>query len=201
MLDAAESLFAAGGANAVTVEAVVQTAATSVGSFYARFTDREGLLAAMHARFLDRMQAEAAAAIAAAARQAPLAEAVAEFVGHTYRIAVRHRASILFFVATSATDTPLRNQGLAANPAFAAAFSAAVGPFRAEIAHAQPERAVDVAFRILFAMFVQRALFTPREATGRSLSEAAIAREITNCLVAYLRAPPGGRGPAKRPRA
>lgn len=42
-------------------------------------------------------------------------------------MAVRHRASILFFAATSATDAPLRNQGLAANPAFAAAFAAAVG--------------------------------------------------------------------------
>jgi hypothetical protein len=90
----------------------------------------------------------AAAAIAAATRQTRLAEAVAAFVGHTYRVAVRHRASILFFVATSATDTPLRNQGLAANPAFAAAFAAAVGPFRDEIAHAKPEQAVDVAFRI-----------------------------------------------------
>jgi AcrR family transcriptional regulator len=193
MLTAAEALFAAGGAEAVTVEAVVRTAKTSVGSFYARFTDREGLLIAMHGRFLERLRTEAAGAIAAAAGQPSLARAVAAFVKHALPAAVRNRESILFFVATSATDTPLRQEGLAANPGFAAAFVAALSPHRAEIAHAKPDQALDVAFRIFFAMFVQRALFTPEEATGRSLSDTALAEEIANCVVAYLSRPPRDR--------
>lgn len=188
MLDAAEALFAAGGADAVTVEAVVAAAGTSVGSFYARFTDRSGLLAAMHGRFLERMQAETGAAVAAAVRQPSLPLAVQAFVQQTLSAARRHRESILFFVATSATDTPLRQQGLAANPGFARAFAAAVMKFRPEIAHPRPELAVDVAFRVLFAAFVQRALFTPKEATGRAVSDAALAEEISRCLVSYLSA-------------
>jgi AcrR family transcriptional regulator len=191
MLDAAEALFAAGGAEAVTVEAVVRKADTSVGSFYARFRDREGLLVAMHGRFLERLRAEAAGAIAAAAGKPSLARAVAAFVRHALPAAVRNRESILFFVATSATNTPLRQEGLAANPGFAAAFVAALSPHRAEIAHAKPDQALDVAFRIFFAMFVQRALFTPKEATGRAVSDAALATEISSCLMAYLSSPTG----------
>jgi len=189
MLDAAEALFAAGGAEAVTVEAVVAAAGTSVGSFYARFTDRAGLLAAMHGRFLERMQAETGTAVAAAIGQPSLALALKAFVQQALSAARRHRESILFFVATSATDTPLRQQGLAANPGFAGAFAAAVMQFRQEITHPRPELAVDVAFRIFFAVFVQRALFTPKEATGRAVSDAVLAEEISRCLASYLVAP------------
>jgi AcrR family transcriptional regulator len=189
MLTAAEALFAAGGAEAVTVEAVVRKAGTSVGSFYARFTDRAGLLAAMHGRFLERMQEETGAAVAAAGMQPTLDRALGTFVKHVLRAARRHRESILFFVAISATDTPLRSQGLAANPGFAGAFAAVVMPFREQIVHRRPEAAIDVAFRVIFAMFLQRAMFTPREATGRVLSDASLAKELTHCLVSYLTTP------------
>jgi AcrR family transcriptional regulator len=191
MLDAAEALFAAGGAEAITVEAVVRSARTSVGSFYARFVDRAGLFAAMHGRFLERLQAEAGAAVAAAMSESTLPRVVAAFVKQSLPAAVRHRESILFFVVASATDTPLRQQGLAANPGFAAAFASVVMPFRTEILHARPELAVDVAFRMFFAAFIQRALFTPKEATGRAVSDAALATEISSCLIAYLSSPRG----------
>jgi len=189
MLDAAEALFANGGADAVTVDAIVRQAKTSVGAFYARFADRAGLLAAMHQRFIERMAVEAQTAVSKAFRQADLARAVAAFVKHALPAARKHRESILFFVVTSATESPLRKQGLAANPGFAAAFAAAVMPFRGEIAHSHPEDAIDVAFRILFAVFLQRALFTPGEATGKPINDASLAKEIAHCLVAYLTTP------------
>ena len=191
MLDAAEALFAKGGSDAVTVDAIVRRAKTSVGAFYARFADRAGLLAAMHGRFLERMGAEAHAAVSKAARETKLARAVAAFVKHALPAARKHRESILFFVVTSATESPLRRQGLAANPGFASAFATALMPCRTEIAHPHPELAINMAFRIFFAVFIQRALFTPTEATGKPLTDASLANEIANCLVAYLTAPTG----------
>ena len=106
-----------------------------------------------------------------------------------FESARKNRESILFFVATSATDTSLRHQGLAANPGFAAAFAAVILPFRDQIKHQNPEIAIDIAFRIFFAMFIQRALFTPREATGRAITDTVLAKEITNCLILYLVSP------------
>lgn len=186
MLDAAESLFANGGADAVTIEAVVRQSGTSVGAFYARFTDRAGLLSAMHGRFHERMKQEAGSAVAAAIVQPTLKHVITTFVKCALPAALRHRESILFFVATSATDTPLRQQGVAENNSFAAAFTAMLEPFTAEIAHPDPELAIDMAFRIFFAMFIQRALFTPEEATGRELSDELHMEEIIHCLVQYL---------------
>lgn len=186
MLDAAEALFATGGPEAVTIEAVVRESRTSVGSFYARFADRAGLLSTMHGRFIERMYAESASAVAAAVKQPNLGQAIEAFVNQALPAAVSHRESILFFVATSATDTPLRQQGLAANPAFAASFTSVILNFRHEITHHSPEIAADFAFRVFFAMFLQRALFTPHEATGRTFSDADLAAEISGCLVKYL---------------
>ena len=54
MLDAAEVVFAEGGADALTVDAVVKRPEGSIGNFYGRFGDRDGLLQAMHGRFLER---------------------------------------------------------------------------------------------------------------------------------------------------
>lgn len=186
MLDAAEALFAAGGSDAVTVEAVVREANTSVGAFYGRFGDRDGLLAAMHDRFLESLSAVAATAVQAAARRPTLREAVATFVQHALPAARKYRESILFFVAVSATDTPLRRQGLAANPQFAAAFAAVVMPHLVAKGHPRGELAADFAFRMLFALFVQRAMFTPREATGRTISDRVHAAEVARAIVAYL---------------
>lgn len=186
MLDVAERLFAAGGADAVTVDAVVRGAKTSVGAFYARFEDRAGLLQAMHERFLGRMQAVTMEAVAAARMQPTLHDAVSTFVQRILPAAREYRESVLFFVATSATDTSLRSQGLAANPMFTAAFAGVVLPHRAAIGHHDPELAVDVAFRMLFALFVQQAMFTPRETTGRNVSVKRLTAEIARSLVSYL---------------
>jgi AcrR family transcriptional regulator len=186
MLDAAEALFAEGGANAVTVEAVVRQSGTSVGAFYARFIDRSGLLSAMQDRFHVRMMNETATAVAAASTQPSLKHALNTFVKCALPVARKYRESILFFVATSATDTPLRRQGVAENPNFAAAFSTLLQPFRKEIGHKDPDLAIDIAFRIFFALFIQHTLFGVKETTGRDLDEDQFIEEISQCLYLYL---------------
>ena len=54
MLDAGEQLFYEGGSPALTLEAVIERAETSTGSFYARFGDMRGFLDAMLDRFVAR---------------------------------------------------------------------------------------------------------------------------------------------------
>ena len=95
MLDAAESLFASGGAEAVTIEAVVRQAETSVGSFYARFINRDGLLAAMHSRFLENFEKEAKAGIAVALRQPTIERALLSFMKQAFESARKNRESFL----------------------------------------------------------------------------------------------------------
>src|SRR5512138_2072181 len=50
LLDAAEELIAERGVSSVTVSEVVRRAGSSVGAFYARFPDKDALLATLHER-------------------------------------------------------------------------------------------------------------------------------------------------------
>jgi AcrR family transcriptional regulator len=186
MLDAAEALFAEGGVEALTVEAVVERSSTSVGSFYARFGERDGLLEAMHERFLERLATGGQIAIQAAARQKKLVGALEVLITHIFAIVREYRNSARFFVMHRSTDVKLRAQGIQANAFFARMFTDLVLRYQNEIAHAKPANAADVAWRMTFAMFAQQVMFENQEVSGAAISDKALVRELARCLTAYL---------------
>ena len=187
MLDAADALFAEGGDEALTVEAVVERSSTSVGSFYARFGDRNGLLEAMHERFLERLGAGSQMAIQAAVRQKTLVGALEVLLTHMFAIVREYRNSARFFVMYRSTDVKLRTQGIQANAFFARMFADLVMRYQKEIAHAKPANAADVAWRMTFAMFAQQVMFENQEVSGVAISDKALVRELARCLTAYLK--------------
>jgi len=193
MLDAAEAIFAEGGDGALTVEAVVKRADTSVGSFYSRFGDRDGLLQSMHERFLLRLGGAAHVAVAAAGNEKTLAGAIEVFISHLFTAAGEYRNSARFFVLHRSSDPNLRAQGIRANTLFAGIFTTLMLSHREEIAHASPETAIDVAWRMLFAALTQQMMFDDEEVTGVKMTSPALVREIACCLVAYLKAAPAKR--------
>jgi len=197
MLDAAEALFAEGGESALTVEAVVTRAKTSVGSFYGRFDDRDGLLQAMHERFLLRLGVAAHVAVAAAGNEKTLAGALEVFLSHLFTAAHEYRNSARFFVLHRSADPSLRAQGIRANAVFAGIFTTLMLSHREEIAHASPATAIDVAWRMLFAALAQQMMFDGEEVSGVPMTIPALVREITCCLAAYLEAPPVKAPPVK----
>jgi hypothetical protein len=64
---------------------------------------------------------------------------------------------------------------------------------RDEIAHAPPEIATDVAWRMVFAALAQQMMFDEREVSGMPMTIPALVHEITCCIVAYLKAAPAKR--------
>jgi len=190
MLDAAESLFANGGPDALTVEAVIERAGTSAGAFYARFGDRDGLLEALHERFLGRLGELVGAIVLEGLSQPSLAKALAVAVSGSLDVARKHHDSLVFFVLFRAADQRLRQQGIAANLGFAKAFRTIALNHKAEIRHPDPQRAVDVAFRILFAMLVQQVMFEARELTGRPMADRRLAEQLCQAMLLYLTVPP-----------
>jgi AcrR family transcriptional regulator len=190
MLDAAEAVFAEGGDNALTVEAVITRAKTSVGNFYGRFGDRDGLLRAMHERFLLRIGGAAHVAVAAAGDEKTLAGAIHVFLSHVFTATHEYRNSARFFVLHRSADPNLRAQGIRANAVFAGIFTTLVQSHREEIAHANPKTAIDVAWRMVFAALAQQMMFDDEEVSGVPMAIPALVHEITCCIVAYLKAPP-----------
>ena len=193
MLDAAEAIFADGGDNALTVEAVITRAKTSVGNFYGRFGDRDGLLQAMHERFLLRLGGAAHVAVAAAGNEKTLAGAVEVFLSHVFTATQEYRNSARFFVLHRSSDQNLRAQGIRANAVFAGIFTTLVLSHREEIAHANPAIATDVAWRMVYAALAQQMMFDDREVSSMPMTIPALVHEISNCIVAYLKAPPAKR--------
>jgi AcrR family transcriptional regulator len=193
MLDAAEAIFAEGGDGALTVEAVIKRADTSVGSFYSRFGDRDGLLQAMHERFLLRLGGATHVAVAAAGNEKTLAAAIEVFLSHLFTATQEYRNSARFFVLHRSSDPNLRAQGIRANALFAGIFSTLVLSHREEIAHAHPPTAADVTWRMLFAALAQQMMFDNEEVSGAPMTIPALVREITCCLAAYLTAGSGKR--------
>jgi len=193
MLDAAEAVFAEGGDNALTVEAVIKRAKTSVGSFYSRFGDRDGLLQSMHERFLLRIGGAAHVAVAAAGNEKTLAGAIEVFLSHVFTATQEYRNSARFFVLHRSADPNLRAQGIRANAVFAGIFTSLVLRHSEEIAHAHPATATDVAWRLLYAALAQQMMFDDQEVSGVPITMPALVHEIACCLTAYLKAAPAKR--------
>jgi AcrR family transcriptional regulator len=189
MLDAAEAVFAEGGADALTVDAVVERAETSIGNFYGRFGDRDGLLQAMHERFLERLGGATQAAVGAASSEPTLAGAIEVFLTRVVATVHEHRNSARFFVFHQSGDKALRAQGIQANAMFAAIFKTLVLRYRTEIGHSRPATAADVAWRLTFATIVQQVMFDNQEVGDVPMAGKPLIREITRCLVAYLKSP------------
>jgi len=193
MLDAAEAIFAEGGENALTVEAVVKGANTSVGNFYGRFGDRDGLLQAMHERLLLRLGSAAHVGVAAACQEKTLAGAIEVYLSHLFTAAHEYRNSARFFVLDRSADKVLRAQGIQANAVFAGIFTKLMLSHREEITHAHPETATDVAWRMMFAALVQQMMFDNQEVTGVTMTMPTLVHEIASFVVAYLKAAPAKR--------
>ena len=177
MLDAGEAIFAEGGDGALTVEAVVKRAGTSVGSFYSRFGDRDGLLQAMHERFLLRLGGATHVAVAAAGNEKTLAGAIEVFLSHVFTATQEYRNSARFFVLHRSADPNLRAQGIRANAVFASIFNTLVLSHREEIAHANPATAADVTWRLVYATLAQQMMFDDDEVSGTDDHPGAGARD------------------------
>lgn len=185
MLDAAEELFREGGGDALTVEAVIERAGTSTGSFYARFGNRRGLFVAMHERFLETFGAEVQAAVFEALDQPTLRESLHTFFAGVLTSVRRHRNTLLFHVVQNAHDIDMRAQG---NELTQGAFVLIVDMVKAhssETATIDLDK-IDLVGRALHGLTLQMMLFEDDEVTGRSMSDERCADVFTDMVMAYL---------------
>ena len=186
MLDAAEFLIAEGGPDALTVDAVILRAGTSTGAFYARFGDRQGLLAAVQERFLGRLR-EAAAAQSEEISDVPdLRQALTLMVeGFLTTFRVNRNAFNAMMVQNRGVPD-FRARGSQATEGASAQLHRLLSDRSEQIAHPDLDMAADVAFRTLFALATQIVMMDEGEVTGRYLSDAQWVDETTDLLVAYL---------------
>lgn len=187
ILDAAAALVADKGFEDTPLQEIVRRAGTSVGAFYTRFHDKDGLLFALHERFLDEAVATTDDALDPRRWSgAPLADvigAVVRFLVSIYReqegllraFMIRHHRDAEFRARQSRLSRHL-NQRLAELLAGRAH----------EIAHPAPTRAIPLGLLGVLATLDATILFGDLHAPDLALSDDDLASELARSWLAYL---------------
>ena len=187
ILDAAEGLVAEKGFEEATVAEVVRRAGSSVGAFYSRFQDKEGLLYALYERYHEEALATANAALDPArwAGQG-VAEILSAVVGFLVRIYRERCGLVRAFVVRNHGDPEFRARQDRLSHHVSDGLSALLLARRSEIGHPDPERAAPFALMLAVSAIESAILFGELRSSRLTLSDSELAGELVRATLAYL---------------
>ena len=188
MLDAAEALVAEKGFDNAGIVEIARHSGSSVGGFYRRFRDKDGLLHALHERFCEEARATADAALDPGRwADATTAEIIGEFTAFLVQI-YRERTGLLrAFLLRGTSDATVRERTDRLFQHLADRLAVLLRGRRAEIAHPDPKLAAAFGLHVVLGTLNQTVQIQP---SGLHLSDARITTELTRVFVTYLGATP-----------
>jgi AcrR family transcriptional regulator len=193
LLDAAEDLFAEKSFDEVGVADLTRRARTSVGGFYRRFRDKDGLLQAVHERFCDDARATADVALDPAqwsgASLAEIVEKVTAFLVEIYR---DRKGLLRAFMLRGPADAIVRERTESVFQYIATRWRGLASERRAEIAHPAPEEAATFGLRVVVGTLDYWIQLDP---PAPELDEQKLTRELTRVFTSYLGVSPHVSGP------
>lgn len=186
MLEAGEELFLTGGSDALKLEAILERASTSTGSFYARFGSMQGYLDSLHDRALARLEESLAPVLARAAEEQTLDDALRILVRESLKVLRRERATVYYF-AVGGTQAPhTRERGAMFTLAFRESLTNLASRFIVDPSNPDAERRLDLMCRMFVAMGFQQVMFDQEEISPLRLSDSTLAAEWAAALTASL---------------
>ncbi len=199
LLDAAEGLIQEKGLADASVPEIVRRAGSSVGGFYARFRDKRELLRALEERFFDELS-QRLDAISRPERWggAPIPEIARACVRELVDTFRERRALIGVFMFRAAQDPEFMEDGLRFRRKVSERLVALLLPRRSEIAHPDPELAIDLGVQFAFGLMHQDVMFGDIRAGARRLGDDDLVDELTRNFLSYLGAAPE---PSPSPRS
>jgi AcrR family transcriptional regulator len=187
ILDAAESLIRERGFDAMTIAEVVQLSGSSVGSIYARFNNKIGLLQAVQVRYHARVQNDIFAALSGNhPDNEPLDEAVGRIVTVLCRHVLNEPELFRAFVLQAVFDSVVRTQGERTNSQRRDKIVDVLIAHRDEIRHADPDRAARWFYTACMAMLRERVTFGEGAELSGGFSDEALVAELTRMVTGYL---------------
>lgn len=193
LLEATEALIREGGLDAVTVPAVVKRAGSSVGSFYARFPDKNALLETMHERECQQTIVTADVALDPALWEGrSLEEIVRALVSFAVRVFGSRRSVMTAFHRALGGDPGYAKRR--ANNGIELGMRALrlLLVHRDRIGHPEPEVAIPMGLRMLTATLEQRNAFSAARLQAIDVDDETLERELERMLLAYLDVRPAG---------
>lgn len=184
MLDAAERLVAEKGFDQTGIAEIAAAAGASVGGFYRRFRDKQGLLQALHARFCDEARATADAALDPARWTGAATDAVVhEFIAFLLQI-YRERAGLFrAYLAAGLSDATVRERTVALRAYLHDRLRALLATRRDDLTHPDPDLGAAMALDLVLGALSQAVQLAPDEL---GLDDPRLDRELSRAFLAYL---------------
>lgn len=187
VLEASMRLLAENGFDAFTIQDVSQRADVSVGAIYARFGNKETLLRAVHRHAMESIAAEHDAVAAVDGRPDESVRDVIAGAVRTVSTIFRTNEDLLrAFMHLGAVDDEIARRGSDSSTDLARQFAETVLHHRDQITHPDPEKAVDVAFRMTYCTFARQVMYGPTFESDREISWDDLVEEVGAACAAYL---------------
>jgi AcrR family transcriptional regulator len=187
ILDATEKLLVKKTFEEISVADIVKKGRSSIGSFYARFPDKDSLLLVLQERFYTESRLTAEAALEPANwENVPLSTiipSVVTFMCETYADRIGLRRALL---ARMVTDERFRRPATELSKQVCRLLADLLQLRRREIQHPDVPLAVDICHRIVFSTLDQHYTFEGGSPTGRRMSMLVLAQELSAAVSAYL---------------
>jgi AcrR family transcriptional regulator len=187
VLEAATELLQEVGYDEMRIAEVGERANVGTASIYARVGSKHGLLLAVQARMVEQLDAEALEMLGPLRDLdrpfEQLVQAAVSVVGELFR---RHEPLLRVFMVRADTDTTVTEYGSGSTVRLSDLFAEVLLTRRAEIAHPDPETAVDVCFRLVYDTLARRVVRGANWESARSLGWDELVSELATAATAYL---------------
>ena len=184
LLDAGLALLEEQGPDALTISAVSSRAGVAAGTIYRRFGDKDGLLAELQEEFTAGFRQEFADRMSAtrlpegAGPEAAIGLAV-RALADTFR---DHETLLRVFVLLGMADNSMAERGARASHEGGQLFRNVLWPHRGAFTNPDPERAIDIAHRLVYATCMHRVLLGPNAESPTELPWDALADELSRTV-------------------
>lgn len=194
ILDATENLLREKPFEDITVAEVVRHAKSSVGSFYARFGSKEGLLPHLYQRYDRELTPRIDRQLRDVQRSNPSLSELAQWSVALFATIYRRQRWLFRALGLysrthpQATGGDLQKRRNALHRRIAETFA----EHAAKIRHPDPIAAVELALFVVAAACREKILFEAPHARATKVSDRELKKELTSMLLAYLTAPDSG---------
>jgi len=188
VLEAALEVLTEGGYEAFTIAEVCKRAGVSVGSVYNRFPSKDDLFLAVHREFIARISTEARVTNEEA-RALGTRELIARMVDDIVGPFERHAELLRVFMVRSPIDDGIYHQAQETITHLFDRFDELLRTRADEFSHADPDVAIDMAFRMVWDVASRQITHGPRFDAPHALTWQRMREELAAACAAYLLCP------------
>jgi AcrR family transcriptional regulator len=184
LLDAAEDLLADKGFDETGIVEIALHAGSSVGGFYRRFRDKQGLLHALHERFCEEARATADVALDPKGwTGASTPDVLGEFVAFLIRIYRRREGLFRVFLRQAMADADVRDRSQRLFDYLGDHLDTLLQGRLADLSHPQPHLAAHFGLQVVLGTLNQIVQAKPQT---MGLTDERLPAELARVLLAYL---------------